>query len=69
MTYTRPSLDDFDRFAAITGDEGWSAQGIKPFFEMVSILFSWAAVLLSTYFIYRANEWYLPGTLLTSTLL
>ncbi|KAL0568636.1 hypothetical protein V5O48_013344 [Marasmius crinis-equi] len=31
MGYTRGTADDFDRYAAITGDEGWSWTNIMPY--------------------------------------
>ncbi|KAJ3809508.1 GMC oxidoreductase-domain-containing protein [Lentinula aff. lateritia] len=31
MFYTRGSADDYNRFAAVTGDEGWSWDNIQPF--------------------------------------
>ncbi|KAJ8085954.1 hypothetical protein PM082_004773 [Marasmius tenuissimus] len=31
MGYTRGTADDFDRYAAITGDEGWSWENILPY--------------------------------------
>ncbi|KAJ7489550.1 pyranose dehydrogenase [Mycena latifolia] len=32
MYYTRGSRDDFDRYAALTGDEGWSWNRLLPYF-------------------------------------
>ncbi|KAJ7343818.1 alcohol oxidase [Mycena albidolilacea] len=32
MFYTRGSADDFDRYAAVTGDKGWSWEEILPYF-------------------------------------
>ncbi|KAJ6535902.1 pyranose dehydrogenase [Mycena vulgaris] len=32
MFYTRGSTDDFDRYAALTGDEGWSWDRLIPYF-------------------------------------
>ncbi|KAF8218290.1 aryl-alcohol oxidase [Mycena galopus ATCC 62051] len=32
MFYTRGSMDDFDRYAALTGDSGWSWDEIFPYF-------------------------------------
>ncbi|KAJ7240674.1 pyranose dehydrogenase [Mycena rebaudengoi] len=32
MFYTRGSVDDFDRYAAVTGDKGWSWNEILPYF-------------------------------------
>jgi choline dehydrogenase-like flavoprotein len=31
MIYTRGSKDDFDRFARVTGDQGWGWNQILPF--------------------------------------
>ncbi|KAJ7720296.1 pyranose dehydrogenase [Mycena maculata] len=33
MWYTRGSQDDFDRFANVTGDPGWSWSAIQPYFR------------------------------------
>ncbi|KAF9465127.1 aryl-alcohol oxidase-like protein [Collybia nuda] len=32
MVYTRTSAGDFDRYAAVTGDNGWSWNQLKPYF-------------------------------------
>ncbi|KAJ6494581.1 alcohol oxidase [Mycena sanguinolenta] len=32
MVYTRGSVDDFDRWAKVTGDEGWSWDSLYPYF-------------------------------------
>ncbi|KAF7374107.1 GMC oxidoreductase [Mycena sanguinolenta] len=32
MVYTRGSMDDFDRWAKVTGDEGWSWESLYPYF-------------------------------------
>ncbi|KAF8148135.1 aryl-alcohol oxidase [Mycena galopus ATCC 62051] len=32
MVYTRGAADDFDRYANLTGDDGWSWDGIFPYF-------------------------------------
>ncbi|KAF8218259.1 pyranose dehydrogenase [Mycena galopus ATCC 62051] len=32
MVYTRGSTDDYDRFAAVTGDSGWSWDRLLPYF-------------------------------------
>ncbi|KIK58972.1 hypothetical protein GYMLUDRAFT_44993 [Collybiopsis luxurians FD-317 M1] len=34
MFYTRGSADDYDRFAAVTGDEGWSWKGVQKYLAM-----------------------------------
>ena len=36
MTYSRGSRDDFDRFANVTEDEGWSWNAIQPYIFKVS---------------------------------
>lgn len=33
MIYTRGSSDDFDRYAEISGDEGWSWDNMLPYFK------------------------------------
>ncbi|KAJ7653117.1 pyranose dehydrogenase [Mycena polygramma] len=32
MAYTRGSAEDYDRFAAVTGDDGWSWNSLLPYF-------------------------------------
>ncbi|KIK58969.1 hypothetical protein GYMLUDRAFT_44990 [Collybiopsis luxurians FD-317 M1] len=34
MFYTRGSADDYDRFAAVTGDEGWSWKSVQKYIAM-----------------------------------
>lgn len=34
--WTRGSRDDFDRFANVTGDDGWSWDALQPFILGVS---------------------------------
>ncbi|KAJ3785320.1 aryl-alcohol oxidase [Lentinula aff. detonsa] len=34
MFYTRGSADDFDRFAAVTGDNGWSWDNVQQYFAL-----------------------------------
>jgi choline dehydrogenase len=36
MFYTRGSMDDFNRYAALTGDPGWSWDEIFPYFLKVN---------------------------------
>jgi choline dehydrogenase-like flavoprotein len=38
MFYTRGSADDFDRYAEVTGDPGWSWDRLLPYFFKVAIL-------------------------------
>ncbi|KAJ3821676.1 GMC oxidoreductase-domain-containing protein [Lentinula raphanica] len=38
MFYTRGSADDFDRFAAVTEDDGWSWDNIQQYLSLVSRL-------------------------------
>lgn len=38
MFYTRGSSSDFDRFASVTGDPGWSWNGLQPYFKKVGYL-------------------------------
>lgn len=35
MFYTRGSSDDYDRFAQVTGDPGWSWDGLQPYIRKV----------------------------------
>ena len=35
MFYTRGSADDYDRFARVTGDEGWSWKNVQKYIVMV----------------------------------
>lgn len=37
MAFCRGSKDDFDRWANITGDEGWSWESLQPFMRKVSL--------------------------------
>lgn len=32
LIYNRGSQDDWDRYAAVTGDQGWSWNSMKPYF-------------------------------------
>ncbi|KIK62551.1 hypothetical protein GYMLUDRAFT_504628 [Collybiopsis luxurians FD-317 M1] len=36
MIYTRGSADDYDRFAAVTGDDGWSWDSLQPYIAKVN---------------------------------
>lgn len=38
MFYTRGSSDDYDRFARVTGDPGWSWDNIQPYIRKVRAL-------------------------------
>ncbi len=38
MIYTRGSKDDFDNYAALTGDEGWSWNALQPYFKKVRVV-------------------------------
>jgi choline dehydrogenase-like flavoprotein len=38
MIWIRGSSDDYDKWAEITGDEGWSWKQIIPYFKKVSIV-------------------------------
>jgi choline dehydrogenase-like flavoprotein len=35
LAYTRGSSDDYDRYAKITGDPGWSWNSLQPYFRKV----------------------------------
>ena len=35
MAWTRGSKDDFDRYAAVSEDDGWSWDAIEPYFKKV----------------------------------
>ncbi|TBU50173.1 alcohol oxidase [Dichomitus squalens] len=35
MAWTRSSLDDFNRYAAVSGDDGWSWDAIEPYFKKI----------------------------------
>lgn len=35
MVYTRGSTEDFDRYAAVTGDSGWSWENALTYFKKV----------------------------------
>lgn len=36
MVYTRGAADDFDRYAKLTGDKGWSWNQMLPYFLKVN---------------------------------
>jgi choline dehydrogenase len=36
MVYTRGSKEDFDRWAKVTGDDGWSWDNLVPYMKKVS---------------------------------
>lgn len=38
MVYTRGSREDYDRYARISGDEGWSWNKMLPYFRKVGPL-------------------------------
>ncbi|TBU54878.1 aryl-alcohol-oxidase from pleurotus Eryingii [Dichomitus squalens] len=38
MAYTRSSRDDFDRYAAVGGDQGWSWDAIEPYYRKLEHL-------------------------------
>ncbi|OJT02279.1 Pyranose dehydrogenase 1 [Trametes pubescens] len=38
MIYTRGSKDDFDNYAALTGDDGWSWDALQPYFSKLENL-------------------------------
>jgi choline dehydrogenase-like flavoprotein len=35
MAYTRGSSDDYDRFARVSGDPGWSWENVQKYIRMV----------------------------------
>jgi len=35
MFYTRGSSEDLDRFAAVSGEEGWTWDNMRPYFDKV----------------------------------
>ncbi len=37
MFYTRGSSDDFDRYAEVTGDPGWTWNNVQTYFRRVSV--------------------------------
>ncbi|KIJ36297.1 GMC oxidoreductase [Sphaerobolus stellatus SS14] len=37
MVYTRGSSDDYDRYAALTSDQGWSWDSLQPYIRKVRI--------------------------------
>jgi choline dehydrogenase len=42
MFYTRGSADDFNRYAELTGDPGWSWSRVLPyFFKVISVPNTW----------------------------
>lgn len=39
MIYTRGSPEDWDRYAQLSGDDGWSWDSIQPYVAKVSFAF------------------------------
>ncbi len=37
MLYTRGSYQDYDRYARVTGDDGWSWDALEPYILKVSL--------------------------------
>lgn len=58
MVYTRGSLDDFNRWARVTGDSGWSWDEMFPYFLKVWVLTFVDGVQLNT----RQNERFVQPT-------
>ena len=40
MIYTRGAKDDYDRWASVTGDKGWSWDSMTPYLRKVRVLSS-----------------------------
>jgi len=38
MDYTRGSADDYDRWARVAGDSGWSWSKLLPYFKKVRLI-------------------------------
>ena len=49
MAYTRSSRDDFDRYANVSGDQGWSWDAIEPYFRKVCSLDAWYMLCFPTH--------------------
>lgn len=58
MVYTRGSVDDYDRWARVTGDSGWSWDALLPYFIKVWIL----AFAGGTHLITLQNERFVQPT-------
>lgn len=58
MFYTRGSADDYNRFAAVTGDKGWSWDNIQPFLARVRLVSY--RVLSEVQSVYFQNERFEP---------
>ncbi|KAJ7709322.1 aryl-alcohol oxidase [Mycena olivaceomarginata] len=56
MVYTRGSADDYDRFAEVTSDAGWSWDGLLPYFFKVRVIISSTRILKFA----RQNEKWTP---------
>ena len=60
MFYTRGSSEDFDRFAEVTGDEGWNWDNLLPYFLKVR-----TSILLMTKFVhsklFQSEKWVPPA--------
>ena len=52
MVWTRSSRDDFDKYARLSGDPGWSWDAIEPYFKrVVAFLASWVDTRSTTDFV------------------
>ena len=56
MYYTRGSSDDYNRFAAVTGDAGWSWENMLPYMLKVSASILVSFNLLNDWIYYRAKN-------------
>ena len=64
MVYTRGSDDEYNRWANLTGDEGWAWKNVKPFYFKVSSRFEHTNAELTR--IYRTRGSFPPLTEQTS---
>lgn len=61
MIYTRGSPDDWNRYAALTGDPGWAWNAIQSYIAKVAVLVSSASTLLTSDLILQNEKWTPPA--------
>lgn len=49
MVWTRGSRDDYDRWAKVTGDDGWGWDKLEPYMRKVCIIGPVDACIIVTY--------------------
>lgn len=59
MVYHRTSADDYNRYAKVTGDSGWTWDSLQPYFRRVWLIHSLSSSFLTT--LYPERELYRTG--------